>query len=656
MCGICGLFNANGAPVDRRALAAMTSALVHRGPDAGGLWVGGAFGLGHRRLSIIDLAGGRQPMRLPERGLTLAYNGEVYNFRELRTRLEQRHGVVFRTRSDTEVLLHLYALRGPEMLEELNGMFAFALVDEPNRTLFLARDRLGQKPLFYFFRDGCLAFASELEALMHAPGFPREIRPQAVHDYLAFQYVPAPDTIYRGVRKLPPAHCLEVSYGQERAPEPRRYWRLRFGAPGKFAGTFAEAADCLRELLTDAVRLRLVSDVALGAFLSGGMDSSITVGLMSRLLERPVETFTIGFPEGKYDERRFAEAAATAFATHHHCRVVDPRDFGVIRRLVRRYGEPFSDASMLPTSLLAEFTRSKVTVALSGDGADELFGGYYRYTVMNAARVFDFLPLALRTPLIRALLRALPPRIEERTWTGRLRRVLELGRSAHPARRYHDLISRFSETLKHRVYGPALADADLAPSWTVLERALAAATAPHPVERIAEVDVHTYLPGDILTKVDIASMAHSLEVRSPFLDPRVVEFAAGLPWEYKQGRGRRKRILRAAFADLAPGEILRRSKMGFGVPLARWFRGEWAGLLREVLLDPAVRRAGWFRPDAVEGLITEHVERRTDHSYALWALLLFELWRREVHETACGGSRAPAPVAPPAIENRSGQR
>ncbi len=628
MCGIAGIFRTDGGPVSATALQQMAAAMVHRGPDAGGTWVGHGAGLAHRRLAIIDIAGGNQPMANEDGTVQVVFNGEIYNFPELRRRLEAR-GHVFRSSSDTEVLVHLYEEHGPDMPAELNGMFAFAVVDVSRRRLLLARDRLGQKPLHYFFRKGRLTFASELYALSRAAAFPRDIRSQSIHDYLTLQYVPGPHTVYQGVLSLPPGSLLLCSAD---APEPRvrEFWRLDFQS--KTTECFSDCAVRLRELLRDAVRRRLMSDVPLGAFLSGGIDSTITVGLMTEAAERPIETFSIGFPEPKYDERRFARTAAERFATRHHVRVVNPRDFGVVRRLVRHFGGPFSDASMLPTFLLAGFTREHVTVALSGDGADELFGGYYRYVVMQWTRLYDLLPAALRRPAVTALLRAVPRRTEERTFAGRLRRVLELGAARTFPRRYLDLVSRFPETLKQGVYGPVLSEVDLEPSCAVMDAAFAAAGSRHPAERVSEVDVHTYLPGDILQKVDITSMATSLEVRSPFLDHRVAEFAAALPWQFKQGRGQRKRILRAACADLLPPSVARRPKMGFGVPLARWFRGEWERPLREVLLDPGTRKRGFFRPEAVETLIREHCELRADHSYALWALLVLELWFQEVHD------------------------
>jgi len=626
MCGIAGIFNyRRDEPVPPDSLQTMADAMVHRGPDEEGRWVGGRVGLAHRRLSIIDLTHGQQPMSTDDGAVVVSFNGEIYNHHELRQDLEAA-GVAFKTTCDTEVLLHLYRARGVDMVKALNGMFAFAIYDASERRLLLARDRMGQKPLFYFVRDGRLAFASELTALSKAPAFPRDIREQSLHDYLTYQYVPSPHTIFRGVRKLPPGHILTCSLDDGTEPEPRPFWSLDYS--DKTTATFAESARRLRTLVRDAVSARLMSDVPLGAFLSGGIDSTITVGLMAESIDQPFKTFTIGFPEAKYDEQRFAEIAARQHATEHRTKVVNPQDFSVVEKLVRHYGEPYCDASMLPTYLLSCFTREHVTVALSGDGADELFGGYYRYLVMQHARVFDLCPLPVRQALARAMLRVLPPKTEERTLFGRLNRIVALAASTRE-NRYLDVISRFPEGLKQSVYGPRMQDADLVTSDELLRAEFARATAGHPTEAVSEVDVHTYLPGDILTKVDIASMATSLEVRSPFMDHRVVEFAASLPWRYKQCCGVRKRILTTAFGDLVPPELKRRPKMGFGVPIARWFRNEWRSTLEDVLLGSTARDRGFLDADTIRLMIRDHCELRADYSYGLWALLLFELWCRQ---------------------------
>ncbi len=625
MCGIAGIFNTKGSPVDATALAAMTQALTHRGPDDSGLWQAEGIGLGHRRLSIIDLAGGHQPMLDPDGRFCIVFNGEIYNFRELRAELE-RQGIAFQTRSDTEVLLQLFRRDGPEMLSRLHGMFAFAIYDTQRRRIFLARDRFGKKPLVYFFRNGCLAFASELQALRHAPDCPTDVRLQSVHDYFSYQYVPSPDTIYCGVRKLLPGSFLVVDAGAATEPVPQAYWSLRF-SPDQGA-SFADSAAYVRYRLQEAVTDRLVADVPLGAFLSGGVDSTCIAGLMSQCGRGRVKTFTIGFGDPAYDERAYARLAAEALGTEHTEREVEAQDFAVVRQLVRHCGEPFADASILPTYLLCRSTREHVTVALSGDGADEVFGGYERYRALRLARSLDAFPLPVRRGLVSALVAMLPRGGHERTAGARLRRLLQLLAEA-PDQRYFQLVNKLAAPLRQRLLGPRFRDASLAAPEAFLATWFRQVTTPEADGAAAEVDLHTYLLNDILTKVDIASMAASLEVRCPFLDHRVVEAAARLPWRFKQQGRARKRILDAACRDLLPAPIRRRSKKGFGVPLAAWFRGAWQPMLRDVLLDPACRARGFFAPETVEGLIQAHAAGAADHSYVLWSLLVFELWCQE---------------------------
>ena len=626
MCGITGIFETRGAEVDPACLETMTRALAHRGPDESGLWTGPSAGFGHRRLSIIDLVSGQQPMSNPEGTRWITFNGEIYNYRELRRELEAV-GTPFRTNSDTEVLLHLFAKYGPRMLDRLIGMFAFAVFDVPRQQLFLARDRLGKKPLFYFLRDGRFAFASELQALRHAPGFPTEVRTESVAEYLTYQYVPCPHTIFRQVRKLPPGTFLQVAAGQSTEPEPQRYWNLRFKPT--YGQPIEVAAEELRSLLADAVRLRLVADVPVGAFLSGGIDSTCVTGLMAeRLHGQEVRTFTIGFPEREFDERRFAAISAARFRTTHGTRIVDPQDFAAVQLLVRHHGEPYADASMLPAYLLSRFAREEVKVVLSGDGADEVLGGYERYQALRFAGWLDGLPPAPRRAWTTPLVALLGKGRHERTWQARLQRFLTLVQMA-PGERYFHLVAHFLPGLQHDVYGPRLQEAASHPAAAYLEQCLAATTTPESAARAAEVDLHSYLVNDILPKVDIASMAASLEVRSPFLDHRVVEFAASLPWTFKQRGWQRKRILLRACRDLLPPAIRRRGKKGFGVPLARWFREDWQALLREILLDPVCARRGFFRPAGLRGLIDAHTTGRADCSSALWTLLVFELWCQE---------------------------
>jgi asparagine synthase (glutamine-hydrolysing) len=624
MCGIAGIFNVDGAPVAPEPLEAMATAMRHRGPDAAGVWRDGMIGLSHRRLSVLDLAGGSQPMELPGGGAWIVFNGEIYNHVELRRALEARD-VVFHTRSDTEVLLQLYAECGVRLLDHLEGMFAFAIWDVARRRLFLARDRFGKKPLHYFFRGGRFAFASELGALRRAPGCPDTLDPQALHDYLSLQCIPAPATVYRGVRKLPPGHFMLVENGARQEPDPRCYWSLSFTEKTNLS--FAAAAAGLRERLAAAVRRRLVADVPLGAFLSGGVDSTVVAALMRQASGRPPLTFTIGFAEPRYDERRFAALAAARIGTDHHEREVRADDFDLVRVLAAHLGEPFADASLLPTYQLSRFARERVTVALGGDGADELLGGYERYAVMRWLRRAALLPASWRRALATAAARRLPAGLDERSTAARVRRALLLLAQPDAPACYEALLSRFPETLKRELAGAGLRDGAPAVTGRLIRDVFAMATSANPDEVPAEADVSTYLPDDILCKVDTASMAASLEVRCPFLDREVAEFAAALPWRFKQTGHQRKRLLLAAAADLIPPEIRQRRKAGFGVPLAAWFRGGWQAPLREVLLDPGAARAGYFRPPVVERLIREHTAGLADHSYPLWTLLIFELWR-----------------------------
>ena len=622
MCGIAGIFHPGGAPVDRDALAAMAAVMVHRGPDGDGVWTDGAVGFSHRRLAVIDLDTGAQPMTTPDGRLTVVFNGEIYNFRRLRAQLEGR-GAVFRTRSDTEVLLHLYAAEGVAMFERLEGMFALGLWDAARQELILARDRLGKKPLFYAQHAGVFAFASELQALRRVPGLRFEVRPEAVREFLCYQYVPCPGTIWRDVYKLPPGCLLRLGRGAAAPPEPKRWWRLDFTEGHSFS--LKDAAADLRGRLEQAVADRLVADVPLGAFLSGGVDSTCVAGLMARQSDRPVETFTIGFGEREYDERVPARLAAATHGCHHHERVVEPPGVNELAVLAGHAGEPYGDASILPTFLLSRFTRERVTVALSGDGADELFGGYERYQALQLLALLDRVPGSARAPQVAALLHRLSPAAGERTLRGRLLRFLKLLHVPH-GRRYFELLCRIPAPLRLELPGPRVETARNQDPADYLDACFAAASCADPLARPSEVDLHSYLLNDILTKVDTASMAASLEVRSPFLDRRVVEFAAALPWTYKQTLFLRKRILLTACADLIPPAIRRRRKKGFGVPLARWLRQGWHQTAREIILDPRTRRAGFFAPATCERVLAEHAAGRADHSYALWAVLMFDLW------------------------------
>jgi asparagine synthase (glutamine-hydrolysing) len=636
-CSMCGITGAVWSRPDKRieqeVLRRMVEVLAHRGPDGAGTYTTelgaepgatGATGvaLGHRRLAIIDLAGGHQPMANEDQTVWIVFNGEIYNFRDLRRHLEGR-GHRFQTRSDTETIIHLYEDEGLDFAARLNGMFALAIWDARRRQLVLARDRLGEKPLVYREEPGRLLFASELKSLLEVPGVPRELDPASLDAYLAYQYVPHPRTIFRGIAKLPPAHLAVYRGGKL---EVRPYWQPDFQS--EKPRPLREAAAELRELLTSSVGMRMESDVPLGAFLSGGIDSTIVVGLMQKLSRQPVRTFSIGFPVAEYDETRYAAEAARRFGTCHREFRVEPNAVEILPQLVWHYDEPFADSSAVPTWYLSRVTREHVTVALTGDGGDELFAGYPRYAAVWLGRHFDWLPRWLRAWLAGPFWRKLPSSPRQKSLLHRWRRFTEmLGKP--PLERYLEWIAIFNAVRRGQLYAPEfLARLPEEDPLEFLAARAALCSRRDPVTAISLVDLTTYLPCDLMVKVDIASMAHGLECRPPFLDHRVVEWAAGLPlkWKFRFGRG--KRILRKTFADLLPEAIQNRSKMGFGVPLDHWFRGPLAGLAREVLLDSKSLQRGLFRAEAVRNLIEEHVAGRFNHAYRLWALLVLELWQQ----------------------------
>ncbi len=624
MCGFAGAtWTDTRHAIDADTLDAMTRVLEHRGPDQAGSWFDSHTALGHRRLSIIDLDSGRQPLANEDGSLQVVFNGEIYNYRELRNDLKRR-GHHFATQSDTEVIVHLYEEYGDSCLEHLRGMFALAVWDVRRQRLMLARDRMGQKPLVYRQEPGRLLFASELKALLQVPNAPRQLDPVALDQFLTYQYVPHPRTMLAGYCKLPPAHMAVYHDGRL---EVTRYWKPGYQQPitGRSRGEWKEA---LRETLTEAVRLRLRSDVPLGAFLSGGVDSTIIAGLMQEQSQAPVHTFSIGFPVEQFDERQYARLAAKHLGTIHHESVVEPKALEILPRLAWHYDEPFGDPSAIPTMYLSEMTRNDVTVALSGDGGDELFAGYDRYRAVHLASRIDRMPGPLRAIATSPALRLLPASTRQKSLFRRGKRFAEaLGESPEhrylkwigifDARRRSDLwTSEFREQLGSSNAASFLIDAyDECP-----ERGF--------VTRTTCADVLTYLPCDILNKVDIASMAYSLECRSPLLDHHVVELAARMPMSQKRQGRRGKTILVDTFADLLPDSIQSRPKMGFGVPLDQWFRNELRPLLEDVLLDPVAVARGYFRPEAVRQLVDEHVSNRWDHSYRLWCLVCLEVWHR----------------------------
>ena len=664
MCGIAGgCWTDKGKPLSEAVLRRMTDAIRHRGPDDEGRYFSttaasastsgsraGGAALGHRRLSIIDLSGGHQPLSNEDGSVWIAFNGEVYNYRELHLRLEGL-GHRFRTASDTECIVHAYEQWGHDCLQHLRGMFAFAIWDDRRRKLFLARDRMGQKPLMYRVADGRLTFASELKSLLQVPGAPRDINHEAIADFVTLQYVPHPKTMLRGYHKLPPAHWAEFDATTGDLIV-QRYWEAPYQRPllpsppssgergegtGEENSSFIPDASSLnpddwksllRERLTEAVRLRMRSDVPFGAFLSGGVDSTIITGLMQQQIAHKVQTFSIGFSVKQFDERSYAREAAAKLGTDHHEFVVDPSAVEMLPKLVEHYDEPFADSSAIPTMYLSRLTRQHVTVALSGDGGDELFAGYDRYLAVDFAAQIDRWPWVIRAIMANPIWQRLPAPVGQKSTLRRIKRFLAAF-GQRPERRYANWMSIFDDArrpaLLSRDFARSLGDYDGA---SFLLDAYSRCTETDFVQRTTCVDVETYLPCDILTKVDIASMAYGLEARSPFMDHRVVELAAQIPRSLKLHGRRGKRILIETFADLLPESIQTRKKMGFGVPLDHWFRGELREMLCDTLLDPRCLQRGYFDPVAVRRLIDEHISSQFDHSSRLWLLLVFELWHR----------------------------
>jgi asparagine synthase (glutamine-hydrolysing) len=614
MCGINGVFHYAGGTADRDLVARQADLMRHRGPDGSGVWNEGPVAFGHRRLAIVDLSpGGRQPMANEDETLWVTYNGELYGWPELRPILAAR-GHRFRGTSDTEAVLHLYEEHGDGLLEHLRGMFAFALYDRPRRRMLIARDRLGIKPLYYHDDGRRLAFASELKALLADPSVPRTVDEEAIADFLTFQYVPSPRSIWKGVRKLPPGHALVCDAGGVRVT---RYWSLPVEPD---AGHSAEwYRERLRALLAEAVRLRLVADVPLGAFLSGGIDSSAVVALMTQAVSEPIKTFSIGFEEEDFSELEYARRVARHLGTDHHEFVVRPRALELLPQLVWGMDEPFADPSMIPTWYVSQAARREVTVALSGDGGDETFAGYDTYAWSRQYAGLDRIPQSLRraAAIGAGWLHADHP-------LGRKLRRAALG----TVDRHLDVMSYFPPRDLGRVLSApmrrTLAGHDPWAAARVHHAHAAAATGDLPA--LLYLDAMTYMTDDVLVKVDRTSMMHSLEVRVPLLDHKVLEFVARIPFEYKLRGDTRKWILRECVKDLLPPETLTRPKMGFGVPLHRWLGSGFETLARDVLLDPAARRRGWLDPRRVEAVLDDRGARDTRRARQIWALVCLELW------------------------------
>ncbi len=623
MCGIAGKLSFTG-PVDRAQIQRMCTLSFHRGPDEEGIYLNGQVGLGTRRLSVIDVEGGHQPLANEDGTIWITYNGEVYNFAELRSLLEAR-GHRFATRTDTEVIVHLYEEEGPRCVERLNGMFAFALWDTRSRTLLLARDRLGQKPLHYAITPSGLVFASEIAPILQDPDIERRVNLTALLQYLRIGYVPSPQTMFEGIKKLPPAHLLIWHNGQVRL---ERYWDVGLD---KLALSEEEWLEHIRFLLQDAIRIRLVSDVPLGALLSGGLDSSIIVGLMSQFLDQPVKTFSIGFEEQGYNELPFARLVAQHFGTEHHEEIIRPEAAHVLPLLVRHYGEPFGDESCIPTYYLCRMARKHVTVALSGDGGDENFGGYPRIARYLAFSAVHSLRGLLATEVKSILVNNNP-----------LAAMLNMGRwrafGGELIYRLREILSPMDRYALNWIVWKDGAESILSPDLGVTIysqqallpfQAVWKRTRGRPqVDRLLYLDLMTYLPDGLQVKIDIASMANSLEVRAPFLDYRLVELAAAIPAHLKIDRERTKILLRRLARPLLPAEICERSKQGFSPPLERWLAGDLKPMVIDLLLDTTAQQRGFFHPPTVEYMVKAHIAGKKNFCRNIWLLLNFELWCR----------------------------
>ncbi|HKR15580.1 MAG TPA: asparagine synthase (glutamine-hydrolyzing) [Pyrinomonadaceae bacterium] len=620
MCGIVGLVRNDGKPVDEALLARMNEAIRHRGPDEDGFYVKGSVGLAMRRLAIIDLKGGQQPIHNADRTAWIVFNGEIYNYLELREKLEKL-GHTFYTNSDTEAIVHAYDRYGVDCPKHLRGMFAFAIWNERDQELFLARDRVGKKPLLYSQVNGQLIFGSEFSAVLLHPDVSRDVEPEALDHYLSFMCIPAPLTAYRAIRKLEPGHWLRWRKGEI---DVQRYWQPDFTK--KLNIGEEEAGERTVEILREAVRVRLMSEVPLGAFLSGGIDSSAVVALMSQESSERVKTFSIGFDEQDFSELHHARRIAEHVGADHHEFIVRPDAVEVLPMLVEHYGEPYADSSAVPTYYVAKETRKHVTVALNGDGGDESFAGYDRYIAMGLTEKYRRLPEFLRESVIKETVNLLPSSPTKRSMVRSAQRMLE-GVSRPRVARYTHWVSVFNDETKQPLYSDMFREQTrLSDPTGLLGEWFKRANGIGILDAMLLTDQMTYLPNDLLVKVDIATMAVSLEARSPFLDHHVIEFAASLPQKLKLRRLTSKYLLKKVLRKLLPSENLNRRKMGFGVPIGHWFRGKMQPFLREVILSDKALRRGLFKPEAVRQLVELHVRGERDYSHQLWTLLMLELW------------------------------
>lgn len=625
MCGITGFIdlwnmsNARGAPERAETLDAMCRVIRHRGPDDQGVMLKPGVVLGMRRLSIIDLAGGHQPISNEDNTVSIVFNGEIYNYRELQKDLQAR-GHQFRTNSDTETIVHAYEEFGASCVSQLRGMFAFAIWDERKKEVFIARDRVGKKPLYYSVtRCGTLVFGSELKSLLEHPEVERKINTQALDAYFSLGYVPDPISIFENVEKLPPGHHLTFTNGRLTV---ERYWDFSYNTNGN-GHKASDYLEELRALLSEAVKLRLVSDVPLGAFLSGGIDSSTVVALMAQHMDQPVKTFSIGFNEDSYDELKYARLTAKKFGTEHHEFLVTPDICEVVDQLAWHFDEPFADSSAIPTYVVSKLAREHVKVVLTGDGGDELFAGYSRYVTQRNRSKADLIPGLVKGRLMDPLSRALPHGAWGRNYLQNL--------SLDPISRYLDTVSVFTGLNKSSLYSNDFSDQlrdsrHLASYFHELSRNVKSNAA---LDSLLYIDSKTYLPGDILTKVDRMSMAVSLEARVPLLDHKLIEFVTRIPASMKLAGIETKHLFKQAIGDLVPAEVVNRPKQGFGVPIQQWINQQLRERIRDTLNDPRTLERGYVTREYVGLLLEEHERGRRDHAMALWSLLMLELWHRQ---------------------------
>jgi asparagine synthase (glutamine-hydrolysing) len=620
MCGICGVISPEQDSQTRKSvLRTMTSLLRHRGPDGLGYYHDRRADLGVRRLAIIDLVTGDQPISNEDGTIHVVFNGEIYNFRQLRSQLEAR-GHQFKTTGDTEVIVHAYEEFGPACLEQFNGMFAFALWDQPRERLVLARDRIGIKPLYYWFEAGLLVFASELRAVIAHPRVPREIDPIALDQFLTLEYIPGPRTIFKGIFKLEPGHYLTLEAGELRDVE---YWDLR---QVPVPTSEQECAEQLFALLDDAVQLRLVSDVPLGTFLSGGIDSSTVLCLMSRHQDDPVRSFSIGFDDQTYNELPWARQAAEAFGAEHHEKVLNPDLHALALRLGQHLDEPIADFSIFPTFLVSELARHQVTVAMSGDGGDEVFGGYDTYRAERLSRYYALLPGPVRLSILPDVMARIYPRPAKKGIVNMARRFVQ-GAAMPPELQHTRWMMFLTEADKKSLYQPGLLSSiDQGTLSQEFEERFNRAGHRDSLAQQQYVDIKSYLPDNILAKVDRMSMAVSLEARVPFLDHRVVEFAWSLPESFKMRALSSKSILRKAMMGHLPASVLSKPKQGFSIPIKHWLRGPLLPLMMELLAPDRIRQGGYFEAACVERWKAEHLHGQENHSHRLWALMVLELW------------------------------